>query len=122
MYTTNYFLFEDFHKSSKESSNYSLVEYEDRYLLIYAIPGVKEKDLEISLDKDTLRVKADSYLKIPEGIAGSRNLVEEEEYRLTITGVPTIDSDLITAKLQDGLLSITLPKPEEEKSKLIKLT
>ena len=85
-------------------------EYEDKYVLEIDLPGYKKEDVQILPDKDILRITAkrtlnDENVKFRERFSGE--LVRE--MRL----LPTVDASNIKAKMEDGILTITLPKKVE---------
>ncbi len=95
-------------------------ETKDEIVAVLELPGVREKDLDISVVGDTLTVRGERHReKQPE---------EERYYRLERTVGPfsrtfvlpsVVDADRIKAVLKDGLLEIRLPKREEAKPRSI---
>lgn len=69
------------------------------------LPGVKAEDIDVSVEGRTLRV------------TGKNRHGKELTYAYTLKS--TIDDTAISAKLQDGLLSITLPKKSEATARKI---
>lgn len=66
------------------------------------MPGVKSSDVEVTVEG--------RYLKI----SGKSRHGKEFNYHYSLK--PSVDSDAIVAKLQDGLLDIKLPKKQSEAS------
>lgn len=66
------------------------------------LPGVKPSDVDVSVKGRTLN------------IAGKSRHGKEFSYHYSLRS--TIDVDAITARLQDGLLDIKLPKKQSETS------
>lgn len=64
------------------------------------LPGVKVSDINVDISDRSLRVSGKSR--------------HGKEFHYAYGLRPEIDSDLISAKFQDGLLSITLPKKKSK--------
>ncbi len=90
--------------------------YEDdgHYYARFEVPGVKKEDAKIELKDRFLTVSVSRRVK---------NGDDESAMKMTRSvSVPDgIEVDRITAKLEDGLLTVTLPKQEQRKPRLIEL-
>ncbi len=89
-----------------------LFEDADHYFARFEIPGVKKEDIAIELLDRELTVTARKTLRSDEG---------EQAFTLTRSlSMPVgISSEVISAKLEDGVLTLTLPKPAEQKPRAI---
>ncbi|OPZ73414.1 MAG: Acid shock protein [Verrucomicrobia bacterium ADurb.Bin474] len=76
------------------------------------LPGVSKKDISIQLENAVLTIKGERKEK--EGKSES-----SVSFERAITIGEEINSDKIKAKLEDGILTITLPKAENRKPKAI---
>jgi HSP20 family protein len=90
--------------------------YEDaaNYYARFEVPGVKKEDAQIELEDRRLKVSVTR--KSP---SGDQPAQSELSRLLTIPKGIAVDG--ITAKLEDGLLTLTLPKQEERKPRVIAL-
>ena len=88
--------------------------YEDdeNYFARVELPGVKKDEVKIELDKNVLNL---SY----ERKTDDEEHQESSSYHRSIRVPEGIDADKISAKLEDGLLTITLPKGEDSKPREI---
>ena len=89
----------------------------DKYLLQAELPGFKKKDIYIDLDGNYLTIQA-SHTKESEN--NSDKVVRKERQYSSFSrsfNVSGIKTDEITAKYNDGILELELPKFEEEKPK-----
>lgn len=88
--------------------------YEDEgnFFARVELPGVKRDEVKIELEKDMLTI---AYEKKTEGEDGAETVT----YRRAIRTPEGIRTDAIGAKLEDGLLTLTLPKGEEAKPREI---
>lgn len=72
------------------------------------LPGVKPSDVDISVENKTLKVTGKSR--------------HNKEFSYSYVLKSNIDDSAITANLQDGLLTITLPKKPESAPRKITIT
>lgn len=87
-----------------------IVDSASETLLVMDLPGVAESDVELSVEKGTLTVKASQAdLQFEE-----QRLVYAEygvgEYRRSFSLSEDVNKDGITASLKDGVLQVKLPK------------
>jgi HSP20 family protein len=84
----------------------------DNFYARFEIPGVKKEDVKLELHERLLTVSAEKREKSGD---------TEQSYSLTRSvSVPdSVAEDRISAKLEDGLLTVTLPKQEHRKPRTI---
>ena len=82
-------------------------ESEDALLIHTDMPGVQKEDLEVDLEGDTLVLKG-TWRKESE-TKGSDTSGVEYTFKRDIRLNRQVDVDGVSATLQDGLLSLTLP-------------
>jgi HSP20 family protein len=86
--------------------------------LVADVPGVTKENLRLDIDKDELTISG----TFDEQDVSGEKLIDEciyGEYNRTFTLADTIDRENIAAKLDNGVLTITLPKHERLKPKKI---
>jgi len=90
-------------------------ETEQERVIRLEMPGVRKKDVEIELENAVLAVKAKRMEKSDSG---------ESTYDLSrsVSVGDDIDPDKIHAQLENGILTIRLPKREQAKPKLITIS
>ncbi|MEI7011903.1 Hsp20/alpha crystallin family protein [Leptospira licerasiae] len=90
---------------------------EEEHLLVLDLPGVKESDLEISLEKDELRISAKTNISEPKG-----NLRYSEygtgDYKRTFLVSEPVDEEKISAVLKNGVLQLKLPRKKPLSKKI----
>jgi len=86
------------------------------------LPGLEQKDINISLRRDSLCISAKREEKKEEKRKNYHRVerVSRNFYR-EIALPSTVDTDKIKAVYKNGVLKVTLPKKEEEKEKEIKI-
>ena len=78
------------------------------------LPGVKADHLEIDLENQTLTVKAQRETNLPEGYASRRRESPAAgRFERSFTLGNAVDADKIAARLEDGVLMVTLPKNDK---------
>lgn len=86
------------------------------------LPGIKKKDLDISLEDDVLTIKAEK--KQEEVTEDADHYISERhfgQYSRTIALPFHVDEEKISATFKNGLLEMRLPKAEEAKTKRIEV-
>jgi HSP20 family protein len=92
----------------------NILEGEKDYRLEMDLPGVRNEDLEISVEDDTLTVKAERSLEVPEGYHSRRTEMNGKiAWRRSFELGNGVDLDDISARLEHGILTVTLPKSEK---------
>ena len=97
-------------------------ETEDALTVVMEMPGVDRKDVEIELKDDVLRVEG----KIDFAKYGGMEPVYTEynvgHFARSFALSDKVDQENIGAQLEDGVLTLTLPKVAEAKPRRIALT
>ena len=96
----------------------SVTETGDRYLLQIEMPGVKKDGLDISFENNELTIIGRRSLPAMEGTLVHRES-RPENFRRVFEIDPSIDADKISAKIDQGLVTLTLPKAEHVKPRKI---
>jgi len=94
-------------------------ENDKNYVLDLAIPGIDKKDLKIDINEDVLTISSETKNESEESSDGYKR--KEFSYSTFCRSfyVPeNVTREKIEANYKDGILSVTLPKMEEEKSKI----
>jgi len=102
------------------SPEVNIFETKDGYVLEAEMPGVRKDGLEITLEGNEMTLTGRRHVDSLEGQAlfrESHNL----NYRRVFELDPAIDSARISAKMDQGLLTLTLPKSEKVKPRTIKV-
>jgi HSP20 family protein len=95
-----------------------IYETENDIFLVADVPGVSKDTLQLDVDNDELTIKGVFKRQDTDG----QRLINEcvyGEYSRTFTLGDTIDREKIGAKLEDGVLTLTLPKHEKVKPRKI---
>jgi HSP20 family protein len=97
-------------------------ETDDAIVVKSAIPGVKPEDLDVSVTGDTLTIKGET--KVEEEVKKEHYIRRERRYGSYCRSLPIpapVVADQAEAEFENGILTLTLPKAEETKPKVIKV-
>jgi len=102
------FFFED-NKDSFRRPLTNINETDDAYLVTMEMPGVPKNNIEVSLEGDTLTISGERVAKLDDkGLL--RKEIREEKFSRSFRLDNSIDRDQVKAKLDNGILTVTLPK------------
>jgi HSP20 family protein len=96
----------------------SVIEAGDGYKLEIEMPGVNKDGLDISVANNELTIIGRRSLPVVEGTL-IHHESRPENFRRTFDLDPSIDADKISAKIDQGLVTLTLPKGEHVKPRKI---
>ena len=124
-------LFEDYSPARTEEKNIvagswapsvDIYEAENELVLTAELPGIKEEDIEIKLEDNTLTIKGDRNFE--------KETKEENYHRIersygsffrSFTLPAYIDQEKIEAEHENGILKISMPKKHEAKSRKVRV-
>lgn len=99
-----------------QSLKADILETDKEYIIVAEIPGLDKKDINITYDKDTLKITGKK--KKEKNTKYLRQELFTESYERTFSiNEDTIDVENIKSSYKNGLVTITLPKKEEVKQK-----
>jgi HSP20 family protein len=96
----------------------TVIEAADGYTLDVEMPGVNKDGLDISVENNELTIIGRRSLPTVEGTL-LHHESRPENFRRTFELDPSIDADKISAKIDQGLMTLTLPKAEHVKPRKI---
>jgi HSP20 family protein len=96
----------------------SVIEAADGYTLQVEMPGVNKQGLDVSIENNELVIVGRRSLPTVEGTLIHHEL-RPENYQRTFELDPSIDAGKISAKIDQGLVTLTLPKAEHVKPRRI---
>jgi HSP20 family protein len=96
----------------------SVIEDGDGYMLQVEMPGVNKEGLEISVENNELTILGRRSLPTIDGTLIDRES-RPENFRRSFELDPSIDTGKISAKIEQGVVTLTLPKAEQVKPRKI---
>jgi HSP20 family protein len=107
--------------SNKNSSTPAVNIREDdkNYVLDLAVPGIDKKDLKIDINEDVLSISSETKSESEESKDGyKRKEFSYSEFYRSFYLPENVNREKIEANYKDGVLSVALPKQDEEKNKV----
>ena len=102
--------------------NTDIYETPDALTLVMEVPGVEKKDISVELENDRLRVEARIDFSKYEGIEPVHTEYNVGHYARAFTLSSKIDQENISAQVEDGVLTLTLPKVKEAQPRRITIS
>ncbi len=90
-----------------------IYELDDQIVIVADVPGVDEKSLDVTLEKNVLTINALVDPIVPQGYSLSLAEYEVGDYQRSFRLSDEIDREHIEASVKDGVLRLYLPKAKE---------
>ena len=108
---------------SSWAPNVDIVESEDSYQIHAELPGITEEEVNVSLNNNVLTLSGEKKQEIKDE---KDNFVRVErtygKFERSFSLPSNIVADKVDASYKDGVLTVTIPKAEEAKSRQIKIS
>ena len=98
-----------------------IYETDDALRVVMEIPGVERKDVNVALENDVLRVDARIDFSKYEGMEPVYTEYNVGHYTRSFTLSNKVEQEHISAELEDGVLTLTLPKAKEAQPRRIQI-
>jgi HSP20 family protein len=99
-----------------------IYEEKDELILKVELPGISKSGIDISLEGDSLTVRAE---RKPEKVSEEATYYSCErhfgQFSRTVSLPFPVDAEKVSARFQNGLLEIRLPRAEEAKAKQVEI-
>ena len=105
--------------SSRENFlNVNIRDEEDTFVLSALVPGLKADDLNIQVLEDVVRIEGEYRVNEEEYLVRE---LPSGSFRRVLRMPTEIDADKVEARINDGVLTLRLPKAESARPKKIKI-
>jgi HSP20 family protein len=91
----------------------------DDIVAIVEVPGVRKSDLDIRIERNTLRISGGKSVDYGDKAAMHRRERSAGRFDRAVTLPIDIDQDKIRAECRDGILALYLPRAERDKPRSI---
>ena len=98
-----------------------IYEENDQLVMKTELPGIDRKDLDITLERDRLSIRAERKEELGKEATHHTRERYYGKYFRSITIPYPVKEDKISATIYNGVLELRLPKAEEVKAKKIKI-
>lgn len=99
----------------------NIEETKDSYVFTMEMPGLAKKDVEVSLEDDTLTVRGEKVEKSEEkedkGLL--RREIRSSKFERNFSLGNQVDQEDIKARMDEGILTITVPKKDEKVGRMV---
>src|SRR3954453_6801742 len=96
--------------------------HQDGIVITAELPGVKEDDLDITVHRDTVTLRGERQDQISEPGGYHRRERRSGPFGRTFSLPFQVDPERVEAKLLNGILILTLHRPEQDKPKRIRVS
>ena len=113
-------LFGDFERTAPAPS--AALGFDDdgtSFVLRADVPGLSENDFEISVAGNTVTLRGERKVEVPEGHSVHRRERSAVRFAKSFELPTRVDADKVTASLKHGVLTLTLPKAAEAQPRQI---
>jgi len=99
-----------------------IIEEKDETILTADLPGVDDKSLDITLEKNVLTIRGHVEPEAPAGYKLAYGEYEVGDYERAFSLSDEVDKDKIQATIKNGVLKLVLPKAATAKARKIAIT
>lgn len=97
----------------------TFTELPDQYTLKVSLPGVAKGDAELHMDGKTLALKTHAKYQNPAGFKAVLQEFDHPNYALNAELPEMADASTLSAKMENGVLTVTVKKRPETQAKKI---
>jgi HSP20 family protein len=83
------------------------------------VPGLSDKDIQLSVNQDVLSLSGERKTPAPEGYTTHRQERPAARFSRNVALPARVDLERCTAMVKDGVLTVTLPKASESQPRQI---
>jgi len=91
----------------------------EAFVLTAEVPGLTEKDVQISVTGDSLTIQGERKAAAPEGYAVHRQERGQLRFARSLAMPARVATEKVTATVKNGVLTVTLPKHPDSQPKSI---
>jgi HSP20 family protein len=121
-------LFDAFFSTDRDQSRrwvppVDLVEAEDHFVLKADLPGLTDEDVSIEVQDGTLTISGERRAEHESHERGWYRIERSfGSFSRSLTLPDGVDADAISASFENGVLEVSIPKPEERKPRRVEIS
>jgi HSP20 family protein len=112
-------LFSEVEPSAQAGTTLGFEEDGANFVLRADVPGLTQSDFEISVAGNTVTLRGERKVAVPEGYSTHRRERSAVKFAKSYQLPTRVDADKVTATLKHGVLTLTLPKVAEAQPRKI---
>lgn len=93
----------------------------ERIRLVANMPGVDQCSVDVTVENNVLTIEGQAHAEGPQGYELAGQEYGVGKYRRDFTLSHAVDAEGIKARVQHGILEVTIPKREEVKTRKIRI-
>lgn len=105
------------------STPVDLIEHDDEFVVTFDLPGFEKDDVEVRIAGLTLRIEADRDESVSED---EETYLRRERRHRTVREAVTlpdeVDTESVSARMRNGVLTVTLPRLTVEEERTVEIT
>ncbi|MCZ0927177.1 Hsp20/alpha crystallin family protein [Halomonas janggokensis] len=98
-----------------------IIEESSALTLVADMPGVTHDTLKVELDNNVLSLEGEINLNMPEGLSALHAEVRGQRFARRFNLSHEIDGEAISARIINGVLTVTLPKKDSHRTRRIEV-
>ena len=106
---------------TREWPRMSLSDGGDKLFIHAEVPGLSEKDVEVSVEQDLLTISAERHTTPPEGYVALRQERPDYKFVQSFTLPCKVNAEKAVANVQNGILMVAIPKSPEAQPRRIEI-
>jgi HSP20 family protein len=107
--------------STRSMPAVNIKEDDKKFALELALPGLDKKEMKIDINEDVLTISSEARKEDEENGDGyKRKEFSYSSFCRSFYIPENVNRDKIEARYKDGILTVELPKMEEEKNKIVR--
>src|SRR6266487_3590277 len=99
----------------------NLYETPESFILQVPMAGVKPEDVEITAQQDSISLKWETKVQVPEGATTHWHGFQSGEFQQAFTLPASINAERAEASTTYGILTLSLPKAEHAKARTVRV-
>ena len=102
----------------------NVYEFDDNISIVAEIPGLDKKNVTVQVEEDILTISGDKHGFDADGGKCITRELKQSSFKRSFNLGEHLDGEDVTAKFNDGMLSISIPKvtPEKPKKKFVTIS
>jgi HSP20 family protein len=99
----------------------NLADEGDKIVITAEVPGLSEKDVQVSIEQDVLSVTGERRIQVPQGYSAHRQERGGFKFARSIAMPCKVESEKASATVRNGVLTVALPKAPDAQPKRIEV-